>query len=201
MNPRRKKSHGVRSGECGGQGEKVVVSICSTSDPGLWKNTIEKHSYSRGKCGGAPSCGVTTSFPACPEMSRQSHSCFSEDIWAVHFLAGHHTENVAFWNVTLVLYVFMWLLCSPDAGIVSLHLNHRPPFSILRIHAVLRACLLFPVSNSSRSRFIMAYNLSWMANRCNIICRIICLIMWRCNEQDPVVSSPSHFWHQIVESR
>jgi hypothetical protein len=34
--------------------EKVLVSICSsTSDPALWKNAIEKHSYIPVKMGGS----------------------------------------------------------------------------------------------------------------------------------------------------
>jgi len=40
----------------------------------------------------------------------------------VHFLTGHCTENVDFWRVTLVLYLCMWLLHSPDTDIVSVHL-------------------------------------------------------------------------------
>jgi len=40
----------------------------------------------------------------------------------VHFLARHHTENVDFWRVTLVIYLCMWLLGSPDTDIVSVHL-------------------------------------------------------------------------------
>jgi hypothetical protein len=45
-NPQRKKSHGVRSGERGGQGRRLLF------DPALWKNTIEKHSYIRVKMEG-----------------------------------------------------------------------------------------------------------------------------------------------------
>ena len=63
--------------------EKVVVSFCSTSDPALLKNTIEKHPTFLWKWGEHRpvvecnrrnwcSVGVTTSFPACLEMSRQS---------------------------------------------------------------------------------------------------------------------------------
>ena len=40
----------------------------------------------------------------------------------MHFLAGHRTENVHFWRVTLVLYLCMWLLGSPCTDIVSVHL-------------------------------------------------------------------------------
>ena len=40
----------------------------------------------------------------------------------MQFLAGHRTENVDFWRVTLVLYPCMWLLGSPDTDIVSVHL-------------------------------------------------------------------------------
>jgi hypothetical protein len=40
----------------------------------------------------------------------------------VQFLAGHRTEIVDFWTVTLVLYLCMWLLGSPDTEIVSVHL-------------------------------------------------------------------------------
>jgi len=54
-------------------------------------------------------------------MSHQSQF-FSEEKWAVHFLAGHCTENVDFWRVTLVLYLCMWLLGSPYMDIVSVHL-------------------------------------------------------------------------------
>ena len=41
----------------------------------------------------------------------------------MHFLAGHRTENVDFRRVTLVLYLCMWLLGSPDSDIVYVHLS------------------------------------------------------------------------------
>jgi hypothetical protein len=52
-------------------------------------------------------------------MSRQSQ-LFSEEKWAVHFLAGHRTENVDFWRVTLVLSLCMSLLWGfvKDSGYV-----------------------------------------------------------------------------------
>jgi hypothetical protein len=34
----------------------------------------------------------------------------------------HRTENVDFWRVTLVLYLCVWLLGSPDTDIVYVHL-------------------------------------------------------------------------------
>ena len=40
----------------------------------------------------------------------------------MNFLAGHRTENVDFRRVTLVLYLCMWLLGSPDMDIASVHL-------------------------------------------------------------------------------
>jgi hypothetical protein len=42
----------------GWQRKKVVVSICSTSDPALRKNTVEKHSYISVKIGGAGESSV-----------------------------------------------------------------------------------------------------------------------------------------------
>jgi hypothetical protein len=35
---------------------------------------------------------------------------------------GNRTENVDFWRVTLLLYLCMWLLGSPDTDIVYVHL-------------------------------------------------------------------------------
>ena len=40
----------------------------------------------------------------------------------MHFLAGHRTENVDFWRVTLVLSLCMWVIGSPDTDIVYVHL-------------------------------------------------------------------------------
>ena len=54
-------------------------------------------------------------------MSHQSQLLQGKK-WAVHFLAGHRTENVDFRRVTLVLYLCVWLLGSPDMDIVSVHL-------------------------------------------------------------------------------
>jgi hypothetical protein len=65
---------------------KKVISISSTSDPALWKNTIEKRSYIRVKMGEGRklrlvvecnrnnwySTRLTTNFLTCLEMSRQS---------------------------------------------------------------------------------------------------------------------------------
>jgi len=42
---------------------------------------------------------------------------------SLHFLARHSTGNVNFRRVTLVLYLCMWLLGSPDIYIVSFHLE------------------------------------------------------------------------------
>jgi hypothetical protein len=64
--------------------EKIVVSIYSTSDPVLYKNTSEKHSYISLKmveellpvveCNRHNwySVGATNSFSTCPEKSRQA---------------------------------------------------------------------------------------------------------------------------------
>jgi hypothetical protein len=49
----------------------------------------------------------------------------------VHFLAGHRTENVDFWRVTLVLYLCVWLLGSPDTDIVYVHLATDMEFGFI----------------------------------------------------------------------
>jgi hypothetical protein len=84
--------------------EKVVVSICRTSDPALWKNTIEKHLYIHVKIGGelSPvvecnrhnwfSVGVTTSFPTCPEMGRQSQLVRWRKMGRVLFQGTQHRK-------------------------------------------------------------------------------------------------------------
>jgi hypothetical protein len=117
-----------------------VVSICSKSDPELRKDTIEKHSYIPVKMGGGGSSiqlqnviskiGIQLRLhPVFQHVQKwvSSRSYFSEEKWAVHFLAGDSTENADSWRATLVPpghIILVWCVSFKPCTKLTLHCNH-----------------------------------------------------------------------------